>query len=333
MKKLAMLLLSAVVSIGVVGCGTTSSSTVEANEKIEVGSDLKDDTVIRVGRQPGDLLANIAEHNGYFEEEGLTIDTQVFSYGPPIIEALTAGDLDIGFMGDQPAFSAISNGVDIEIISKTRASDKLHGLLARNDSGIETLADLKGKKVSVPFGSNAQPLLYIYLDSVGLTEDDVEILNLGVADGVTSLLAGDIDAAIVWEPHFRAVAEKEDSIHVVANAEGYKQYVSITVDRAEFGKEHPDLVAKYLKALDKAAKWSVENPEEAAQIIKDIDDVDVDTTYKTIIDSEISVGIDSNNINALVEGEQQSFTYGLIEKDFDITEYINTDYLELANIK
>ena len=77
------------------------------------------------------------------------MEAQVFSYGPPIIEALTSGDLDVGFMGDQPAFSGISNGVDIQIISATSASNKRHGLIARDDSGIESLADLKGKKVII----------------------------------------------------------------------------------------------------------------------------------------------------------------------------------------
>ena len=327
-KKILSLLLVSAIGFSLVGCGNNSASAKESEEQADTGKD-----VIRLGIQPGDLLTNVAFANGYFDEEELEVDAQVFSYGPPIIEALTSGDLDAGVMGDQPAFSAISNNVDIEIISALSSSNQRHGLIARDDSGIETLADLKGKTVSVPVGSNAQPLLYIYLDSVGLTDQDVEIVNLGVVDAETSIIAGDIDAAVVYEPHFSSVATEENGVHIVTNAEGYKDYVSITVDRKDFGKENPETVAKLFRAWNKAAEWSVANPEEAAQIVFDADGTDKAITENYIKTSDIHINLTDNDVSALSDGEQQSYQFNLIENDFDVNDYINFDYLELADLR
>ncbi|MBR1623602.1 MAG: aliphatic sulfonate ABC transporter substrate-binding protein [Pseudobutyrivibrio sp.] len=330
-KKILSIIATAVIAGSLVGCGANSVSAKDSEEAQENETSSEVNT-IRIGIQPGDLLNNVAFAKGFFDEEGINVDAQVFSYGPPIIEALTSGDLDVGLMGDQPAFSAISNDVDIEIISAISSSNKRHGLLARDDSGIDSLEDLKGKTVSVPVGSNAQPLLYIYLDSAGLTEDDVEIVNLGVVDAETSIIAGDIDAAVVYEPHFTSVATEENGVHVVTNAEGYKDYVSISVGRTDYGKEHAEDVAKLFSAWEKAAKWAEENPEEAAQIVYDADGTSTDVTINYINNSELGVNLTDSDVKALVDGEQQSYQFGLIQNDFDVNDYINFEYLELAGL-
>ena len=334
MKKRISILLAAVLALSTVACGQTAEKrgeeVIEAGSKVESKSE---SNVLRLGTQPGAILDNVARANGYYDEEGLEVEAQIFSYGPPIIEALTSGDLDVGFMGDQPAFSGISNGLEIEIISTTSASNKRHGLIARDDSGIETLADLKGKTVSVPVGSNAQPLLYIYLDSVGLTDSDVEVVNLGVVDAETSIIAGDIDAAVVYEPHFRSVATKETGVHVVTDAEGYKDYVSISVSRKAYGQEHPEELAKLLRAWDKAAKWSIENPQEAAEIVYEADGTEVETTLLNLELADQRVSFTDSDIKALEDGVAQSIQFGLIENEFDVNDYINFEFLELAGLR
>lgn len=327
-KILSILLATALLG-ALTGCGTGSvtAKVDETNDNEKEG-----ESTLRLGIQPGDLLDNVAFAKGFFDEEGLNVEAQVFSYGPPIVEALTSGDLDVGLMGDQPAFSAISNGVPVEIITGTQSSNKRHGLIARDDSNIESLEDLKGKTVSVPVGSNAQPLLYIYLEAAGLTEDDVEIVNLGVVDAETSIIAGDIDAAVVYEPHFTSVATKENGVHVVTDAEGYKDYVSISIGRVDYDKEHPEELAKLLRAWDKAAKWAKENPEEAAQIVYDADGTSKEITLNFISNSEIGPGLTESRVQALLDGKEQSLKYGLIENDYDLNDYINFDYLELAGL-
>lgn len=334
MKKRIMTMLAAVLALSMVGCGGTANKNGE--DVIESGAKIEGDAgdnVVRLGTQPGDILNNVAKAKGFYDEEDLKVEAQVFSYGPPIIEALTSEDLDVGFMGDQPAFSGISNGLDIQIISTTSASNKRHGLIARDDSGIKTLSDLKGKKVSVPVGSNAQPLLYIYLDSVGLTDSDVEVINLGVVDAETSIIAGDIDAAVVYEPHFRSVATKENGVHIVTDAEGYKDYVSISVARTAYGKEHAEELAKLLRAWDKAAKWAEENPEEAADIVYEADGTDKQTTITNLELADQRVNFTESDVKALVDGEAQSAQYGLIENDFDVNDYISFEFLEKAGLR
>ena len=331
MRKITSLLLATALSFSLVACGdNTSQKETEINQGAGIDAS---DNVLKIGRQPGDVVTTIALEKGFFEEEGLDVEVSVFSYGPPIVEALTSGDLDVGLLGDQPAFSAISNGVGIEIFSAVGSSNQRHGLIARDDSGIESLEDLKGKKVAVPVGSNAQPLLYIYLEAAGLTDSDVEIVNLGVTDAETSIIAGDIDAAVVYEPHFTSVATEENGVHVVTDAEGYKDYVTLEVLRTDYAKENPEQIAKLLRAWNKAIEWANENQEEAAQIVYDADGVDKETTLKYFETTEVHLNLTESDVKAIVAGEEQSYKYGLIENDFDVNDYINYEYLELAGLR
>lgn len=331
MRKITSLLLATALSFSLVACGdNTSQKEAEINQGAGIDAS---DNVLKIGRQPGDVVTTIALEKGFFEEEGLDVEVSVFSYGPPIVEALTSGDLDVGLLGDQPAFSAISNGVGIEIFSAVGSSNQRHGLIARDDSGIESLEDLKGKKVAVPVGSNAQPLLYIYLEAAGLTDSDVEIVNLGVVDAETSIIAGDIDAAVVYEPHFTSVATEENGVHIVTDAEGYKDYVTLEVLRKEYADANPEQIAKLLRAWNKAIEWADQNQEEAAQIVYDADGVDVETTLKYFDTTDVHLNLTESDVKAIEAGEKQSYTYGLIENDFDVNEYINFEYLELAGLR
>ena len=105
MRKITSLLLATALSFSLVACGdNTSQKETEINQGAGIDAS---DNVLKIGRQPGDVVTTIALEKGFFEEEGLDVEVSVFSYGPPIVEALTSGDLDVGLLGDQPAFSAI----------------------------------------------------------------------------------------------------------------------------------------------------------------------------------------------------------------------------------
>ena len=136
----------------------------------------------------------------------------------------------------------------------------------------------------------------------------------------------------MYEPHFTSVATKENGVHVVTDAEGYKDYVSISIGRVDYDKEHPEELAKLLRAWDKAAKWAKENPEEAAQIVYDADGTSKEVTLNIISNSEIGPGLTESRVQALLDGKEQSLKYGLIENDYDLNDYINYDYLELAGL-
>jgi aliphatic sulfonates family ABC transporter substrate-binding protein len=288
---------------------------------------------LRLAVQPGDIQPYVAQKLGYFEEDGIDVELISFSYGPPIIEAFTSKSVDFGLVGDLPAYSGIANGIDITIIGTYSTSETQNGLIARNAANIKKLEDLKGKRVSVPFGSNSQPLLYLYLERAGLKDTDVEIINLSVTDSVASLVAGRIDAAVVWEPHLSTATKPGSGISELFSAEGFKLFVNPIIARGEFIAQYPEQTAKLLKVLNRAGIWAKEHQDEAAKIVADATEIDIEAVKINIRKRGLDPNLSTNRIDALILGAAQSFKYGLLTQKIDVAAHIDVSYLKAAGIQ
>jgi sulfonate transport system substrate-binding protein len=224
--------------------------------------------IIRVGDIAGYEIIKIADEKGFFKEEFEkdNIEVQIYNFlsGPPEIEALAAKNLDLALMGDQPAVQGISNKVGIHIISGVSDGTEGNGLIVRTDSGINRIADLKGKRVAVPVGTTAHQTLIRMLEKNGLTVADIELVNLGAGDIPTSIQSGNIQAAVAYEPGLtNAEKSSNGAVRKLATAAGYKQIMSVFVARDSFTSEYPELAVKFLKAIRRAVLWRNENFEES----------------------------------------------------------------------
>ncbi len=180
-SKIILLTISIVTLTLLAGC---SAKVAEPNGGAAPGQ-----IVVKYGYQPGHAQTVVAQQKGFYAKElgdKVAIQLVKFQSGPSLITALTSNQLDFGQVGDQPAIQAKANHVDLKIIGKFLYSDKVNGLIVREDSGITSIKDLKGKKVGVTVGSTGQQLLYIYLDSVGLKPSDIKQVNLQPGDIVSS---------------------------------------------------------------------------------------------------------------------------------------------------
>ncbi|GHV28001.1 ABC transporter substrate-binding protein [Spirochaetia bacterium] len=287
---------------------------------------------IRLAVQPDHVQPFVAQKLGYFAEEGLDVELSVFSYGPPIIEALTSKSVDIGLVGDQPTYAAIANSIPIKIIGAYTTSDTYNGLIVRSNSNIKTLADLKGKKVAVAFGSNVQPLLYLYLERAGLSDTDVEIINLSLTDSTAALLAGRIDAAASSEPYMAQAVLSGGAVQI-ATSEGFKLFVSVIIGRDDFLKAYPQQTAKLLKVIQKAGLWSQDHQNEAAKILAEATDGNVEALKFNISKRLWDTALPQSRIDALTQGAGQSFKFGLITQQVDVAANIDTSYLKAAGIQ
>jgi NitT/TauT family transport system substrate-binding protein len=130
------------------------------------------------------------------------------------ITTITSGEADLATNAEtQLLRETVTNNPDLRIIMTV--TESFYRLVARRSAGIETLADLKGKRVMLPRNTSANYYLVAMLRTVGLTEEDVEIVNLPAAQGdqtgmdlmSDALANGDVDVISIWEP------EPEDAIH------------------------------------------------------------------------------------------------------------------------
>lgn len=328
-KKITALLGAALLIMAGVLAGCGNSAEKAEGGKPAAGSPVK----IRLASQPTYFHAYVAEKLGYFKDAGLDVEISTFAYGPPIIEGFTSGDLDVGFMGDMPIYSGIANGLDLEIIGSVGASNRNQGIAVRDAANIKQLSDLKGKKVAVPFGSNANIFLYLLLEKGGLKPEDVEIVNLGPADGVTTLINGAIDADVIWEPNLSKAAEKGNGVSILRRADDLKLFVSPVVARKEFAAQHPEEIAKLLGALEKAAQWSAANQDKAVEILHAKTEADPAALKLFLELNDLALPLTQGKIDSLVKGAEDAFKFGLVKKQLDIKKAINTTYLEKAGIK
>ena len=128
------------------------------------------------------------------------------------ITRITSGEADLATNAETQLLRESLTNPDLRIIMTV--TESFYRLVARRSAGIETLADLKGKRVMLPRNTSANYFLVAMLRTVGLTEDDVELVNLPQAQGdqtgmdqmSDALARGDVDAISIWEP------EPEDAI-------------------------------------------------------------------------------------------------------------------------
>ena len=210
----------------------------------------------------------VLKRNGWIEKEFAADGTKVTwtqSLGSnKALEFLRARSLDFGSTAGAAAFLGRANGNPIHAVY-VYSKPEWTALVTRPDTGIKTLADLKGKKIAVTKGTDPHIFLLRALASVGLTEKDVVIVPLQHGDGKNALVRGDVDAWSGLDP-FIAQVEVEKGYPLFFRNPDFNSYGVLNV-REEFSKEHPAAVKRVLAVYEKARQWVVAHPDEARQIL------------------------------------------------------------------
>ena len=198
-KILAFLLFSAVGGTVLAGCssGAEDSTSVRLEaESSSAGSSVSSNGLeVHIGDQPSFFILKIADKEGYFEDEfknsGVKIVVDDFvNQGSAVVEAMNSGDVDLGIIGSMPLVTADANGSGFKAISSVNVSEDGFKLLTAPGLQVDGVSGLKGKKIAVKFSSNEHEMLLTLLKNAGLSETDVEILNMSADDCLNSLLAG-----------------------------------------------------------------------------------------------------------------------------------------------
>ncbi len=242
-----------------------------------VGSAYAQDKAVTVGYQliVGPFLSAIA--NGSFEKAtGYKIDWRQFSSAGDITSAFASGDVPLGVLGSTGIAAAATRGVDMELFWILDNIGKSEALIARNGSGINKPADLKGKKVAVPFVSTSHFHLLVALEQIWhIKPADVQILNMKPPQIVAAWARGDIDAAYVWPPALTEI-EKNGKTIITSEEVGKKSvptFDGLVVSKA-WAAKNADFMGKFTQVLAQtyadyranSAKWTASSPEVKAMV-------------------------------------------------------------------
>lgn len=301
----------------------TEAPTQEADDGLDKA------TVIHVGWQGASSVRNINAAKGFFEEEfgkdGITVEFEQFTYGPPIIEALSAGSLDFGEVGDMPVVTGKANGIEITSVYKSGVDPDSNVLLVPADSEDKSIEDLKGKKIGTSIGSSAHHYLALLLGNAGLALEDVEIVNLGATDIKAALVAGEIDAATTWEP-YGAIITGDGSGKYIAKSSGVKQNTATIVASNKFIENNPDITARYLKVVLKIEQFIQSDREAAIDIIAEQSGFNV-SDLAAIYRVEYNPYFTDYDWDQMEKTKEFLLDNDLIENDFDIKTIYTDKYL------
>lgn len=210
-------------------------------------------TTFRIGWQKGGVFA-LAKGLGAIEKRlaprGITVSWNEFSSGPPLLEALGANALDFGSTGDIPPLFAQSAGGDLLYVASAKGAIDASAILVKQDSPIQTLADLKDKKVAYERGSSAHNLTVKALRTVGLTLNDIETVDLGPPDAAPAFANNQVDAWSIWDPYF-AIAQQAPDTRVLTTTEGILDSWSYYLANGTYTNTNPEVILEVIDELGK----------------------------------------------------------------------------------
>lgn len=352
-KKIAIIILSfSILAVLIAGCGDIEkeksdsdiaaqtdgdAEQITANEKLEfTGDGLNEATTIRIGYAAtvadpiSSLEPELKNLEKEFASDGIAVELIAFDNGAGIIESLNAGALDLSApIGDMPLLTALANESPITVIARGKTDPQFFQLQIPAESDISSAEDLKGKTVAAPVGTSTFDFLLRVLDSVGLTEEDINLVNLSISDNVVSFESGAVDALANTEPNASILVNQLGAKNLEL-AEDIKLDLGFFVANNDFLEKNPELTARFLKVILKNYDFIQNNPQEATQMAADVLEVDYDTV-SSIERWECDPDVTEDIIDQLEQTKAFLISQDTITDSFDIQDVFDGRYLEEAS--
>ena len=227
--------------------------------------------IIRIGYQKGNSLV-ILKANGELEKTLAPLHVKVewheFAYGPPMIEALAAGDIDLGFVGATPPVFAQAGGApNLVYVGYAAPYGTNYGVVVPRNSDVRTMADLKGRRIAVAKGSAGEYLLLKALENAALTPADVHITYLQYSEARAAIERGDVAAWVVPDPR-QADVETNAGMRVIATAASLPAQFSFYVSPRAFAEKYPAVLRSVLELVDATEHHAQTHIDETAAFLE-----------------------------------------------------------------
>lgn len=305
-------------------------------EKIEIKK-------VRIGF-PGsvnvlDGVAGIAQQKKFIENELKNIGYEVeyinFSgNGPAVNEALIGGKIDVAIYAEVPGIILKSKGIDNSLYAI--ADNHINaGIIVKKGSTIKSVSDLKGKKIAFPKGTYIHRFVIEILKRNGLSENDVEFLQIS-SDAESALLGGSVDAVAFTETFTERLTRDKGLTEIIADTEKNPDLAgkSIFVGNNNYTKKNPEAIEAVLKGLKKGVDFTFENEDEAYKILAESHNMNVNTVRKIYdfnkdnINKRYMINITPEIIFQLEQCKEFLLENNLITKDFSIEEWSDKSFYD-----
>ena len=232
------------------------------------------------------LIEKYLPTTGKYKDIDFKLDWQNFTSGPPVTNGMMAKKLHFGMMGDYPLVvnGATGQGLPgnetqlIAIIAYNQMGSG-NGIVVHKDSPYYELSDLKGKLISVPFGSAAHGMVLQSMQTRGWKDDFWSLVSQSPEVGTTNLQEKKIDAHGNFVPFADLLPYRGFARKIYDGAETKVPTFHGVVVRKDFASEYPEVVVAYIKALVEANNWVRTNPAEATAKIEQWTAIEKEVAY------------------------------------------------------
>ena len=252
-----------------------------------------------------------AMEHGTFSKLGLDVKVDVMPSGVEISNALASNSVDVGLFGTFPFLTAVARGVPVVLIGHTwnnalnNPQSEILSIIAREGSGVPAgdLKALKGKKIGVTRGAGGEPYIVGLLKQVGLTPDEVTLVNTAPSNMATALAKKDVDVITSWEPWPSAALTKVPGAYKVIYGGCKSCYDAGTVVTTKSAiKSKSKELALFIQGYAQAQHWARLHRDEAATIstrwIPGLDEATLKLAFKTL---PVDVRLSKNTIDGFRE--------------------------------
>lgn len=279
--------------LGVVlaGCGNNATQTADSNGATPAGTGeaTTGETAAAEGKPivlgisdwPGYLVWDIADQQGLFKKHGVNVDLKWFPVYTDSLTAFNTGKLDANSQTWNDFLAPLSQGVDGKAVLMFDISAGNDAMIAR--PGINSIKDLKGKKVATELGTCDHFLMLKALESAGMTEKDIQFVPIAVQDCPNAMLSKNVDAAVVWEPsRTKILKELKGSKTLFDSSDIPGAIPDLLVAKSELVETRSADIQKMVDAFYEAVDWWRANPDKAVEIMAKRTDTPV-ADYKGFI--------------------------------------------------
>lgn len=248
---------------------------------------------LRIGYQKSASLFVLQKSQGTLEKKlaplGFGVKWVEFPAGPQLLEGLNVGAVDVGYVGEAPPIFAQAAGAQFVYFGVDPAAPRAEAILVTKDSPIQSVADLKGKKVALNKGSNVHYLLVKQLEKNGLKLTDIQPIYLAPADGRAAFESKNVDAWVIWDP-FQAAAEKATGARVRADGTpGVVHNYQYHLGARTFVGQNPQVIEALFADSVEQGIWLKKNLRQAAELIAPLQGLPVDVVELALQRYEFNV--------------------------------------------
>lgn len=247
--------------MGVAGCAKKpeqQQSTKQENTTLNIG--FQKYGILPIVKAKGELEKNLAA-------QGVNVKWVEFPAGPQLLEGLNVGSVVFGEAGEAPPIFAQAANPNLVYVANQPPAPTAEALIVQKDSPIQSIQDLKGKRIALNKGSNVHYLLLKLLEANNLTLNDIQPVYLPPSDARAAFEKGAVDAWVIWDP-FLAAAEHQIHARVIANGEHLVSNHQFYLADRKFAEGHPEILKTLVTTLNQTTDWVKTHPDDAAKLLE-----------------------------------------------------------------